>query len=177
MPSPGIAQLLELDSPGYDDDMSFSALMRLRGRAFGGSSSSVNSAGREHSVSSPLAHVSHHQMSHSEYNSARMSGSIHGQSSSTVGIPESEEEDDDGDRPTLTQNTPRKKTTGVGTYTSQEDLPVSPAAGHERRKGTTAGPAVERTVLVISEMWMEDGSLKEDARTKKEETRLLTVNI
>lgn len=135
MPSPGIAQLLELDSPGYDDDMSFSALMRLRGRAFGGSSSSVNSAGREHSVSSPLAHVSHHQMSHSEYNSARMSGSIHGQSSSTVGIPESEEEDDDGDRPTLTQNTPRKKTTGVGTYTSQEDLPVSPAAGHERRKG------------------------------------------
>ncbi|KAK5045719.1 hypothetical protein LTR84_009088 [Exophiala bonariae] len=136
MPSPGIAQLLELDSPGYDDDMSFSALMRLRGRAFGGSSSSVNSAGGQHPLSSPLAHVSHHPFSHSDFNSSRMSSGMHGQSSSAPGIPESEEEDDDdANRPTLTQNTPRKKPAEIGVYTSQEDLPVSPAVASDHRKG------------------------------------------
>jgi hypothetical protein len=135
MPSPGIAQLLELDSPGYDDDMSFSALMRLRGRAFGGSSSSVNSAGGSHPVSSPLAHVSHHSFSHSDFNSARMSSTIHGQPPPAAGIPESEEEDDEADRPTLTQNTPRKKSTEPNMYTSQEEMPSSPVAGNDRRKG------------------------------------------
>lgn len=135
MPSPGIAQLLELDSPGYDDDMSFSALMRLRGRAFGGSSSSINSSGGQHSLSSPLAHLSHHPFSHSDFNSSRMSSSIHGQSSSAPGIPESEEEDDDADRPTLTQNTPRKVSTSPGIYTSQEDMPASPIVASDRRKG------------------------------------------
>jgi hypothetical protein len=109
--------------------------MRLRGRAFGGSSSSVNSAGAQHSLGSPLAHVSHHPFSHSDFNSSRMSSSIHGQSSSAQGIPESEEEDDDADRHTLTQNTPRKKPVEIGVYTSQEDMPVSPAVASDRRKG------------------------------------------
>jgi len=136
MPSPGIAQLLELDSPGYDDDMTFTALMRLRGRAFGANSSNANSSGGSHTVTSPLAHVSHHPFSHSEFNSARMSSTMHGQHSPAVGIPESEEEDDDeGDRPTLTQNTPRKKSTEPSMYTSQEEMPSSPGAGADRRKG------------------------------------------
>ncbi|EXJ70842.1 uncharacterized protein A1O5_05833 [Cladophialophora psammophila CBS 110553] len=136
MPSPGIAELLQqLDSPGYDDDMSFSGLMKLRGRTFGGSSSSIGSSAAGNPASSPLAHVSNHPFPHSDLNVSRMSSSIHGRSS-PAGIPESEEEDEDSERPTLTQNTPRKKMTEPVVVTSQEELPASPgSAGGERRKG------------------------------------------
>ncbi|KAL2430916.1 hypothetical protein ABEF95_002939 [Exophiala dermatitidis] len=139
LPSPGIAQLLELDSPAYDDDMSFSALMKLRGRAFGGSSSSVNSLGSGHPATSPLAHVSSHPFAYpTDLGSGRMSSSMMQDRSSPAGIPESEEEDDDeGGRATLTQNTPRKKPTVPVAFTSQEEMPSSPApfAGADRRKG------------------------------------------
>ncbi|EXJ81797.1 hypothetical protein A1O1_07862 [Capronia coronata CBS 617.96] len=136
MPSPGIAQLLELDSPGYDEDMSFSSLMKLRGRTFGGSSSSVNSLGSGYAPSSPLAHVSSHPFAQSDIGLGRMSSSMQRQSSS-AGIPESEEEnDEDGDRPTLTQNTPRKHSGEVVALKSQEDLVLTPASFEgERRKG------------------------------------------
>ncbi|KIX05268.1 uncharacterized protein Z518_06140 [Rhinocladiella mackenziei CBS 650.93] len=135
MPSPGIAQLLELDSPGYDDDMSFGALLKLRGRTFGGSSSSVNSLAAGHPASSSLAHVSNHSFAHSDLGLGRMSSSIHGRSS-PAGIPESEEEEEDTERPTLTQNTPRKQMTEPIVVTSQEELPPSPAsAAGDRRKG------------------------------------------
>lgn len=134
LPSPGIAQLLELDSPGYDDDMSFSALMKLRGRTFGGSSSSVNSLGSAHPTS-PLAHVSSHPFAQPDMGLGRLSSSMPGRSSST-GIPESEEEDEEYDRLTLTQNTPRKKLSEPLAFTSQEELPSSPASfgGGEKRK-------------------------------------------
>lgn len=136
IPSPGIAQLLELDSPGYDEDMSFSALMRLRGRAFGGSTSSVNSAGGPLQISSPLAHASHHSFGHGDHHGARMSSALHGRSSPVIGIPESEEEDEEDCRPTLTQNTPRKRIPEPLVYQSQEELPPSPmAVPAERRKG------------------------------------------
>src|SRR5262249_16518031 len=139
--SPGIAQLLGLDSPAYDDDMSFSALMKLRGRAFGGSSSSVNSLGAGHPVSSPLAQVSVHSFAHGDLSSGRFSASIHGRSS-PAGMPESEEEEEEDDkegeseRPTLTHNTPRKKVGEPGTLSSPEDMPSSPgSAGSDQRKG------------------------------------------
>ncbi|OAP55872.1 hypothetical protein AYL99_10024 [Fonsecaea erecta] len=136
MPSPGIAELLQqLESPGYDDDMSFSGLMKLRGRTFGGSSSSISSSAAGNPASSPLAHVSNHPFPHSDLNVGRMSSSIHGRTS-PAGIPESEEEDDDSERPTLTQNTPRKKMSEPVVVTSQEELPASPvSAGGERWKG------------------------------------------
>ncbi|OQU98086.1 hypothetical protein CLAIMM_03917 [Cladophialophora immunda] len=136
MPSPGIAELLQqLDSPGYDDDMSFSGLMKLRGRTFGGSSSSISSSAAGNPASSPLSHISNHPFPLSDLNVSRMSSSIHGRSS-PAGIPESEEEDEDSERPTLTQNTPRKKMSEPVVVTSQEELPASPAsAGGERRKG------------------------------------------
>jgi len=146
LPSPGIAQLLELDSSGYDDDLSFSTLMKLRRGTFGGSSSSVNSLGAGHSASLPLAH---HMPTHpftlgGDYGAGRMSSSVHGLSSS-VGIPESEEEeeeeedDDDDDaerRATLTQNTPRRKVVEPPTPPTppHDHGPTSPS-GSEQRKG------------------------------------------
>ena len=110
LPSPGIAQLLEeLDSAGSgygdDSDMSLSALMKLRRGAFGGSSSSVNSMGGGHTGGSPLGH-SHGPFSPQDHGHSRLMGSMH--SMHSAGIPESEEEDDGFDEPTLTQNTPRK---------------------------------------------------------------------
>jgi hypothetical protein len=134
MPSPGIAQLRELDSPGYDEDMSFSALMKLRGRTFGGSSSSISSSAAGFAASSPLSIVANNPFSHSDHGGGRMSSSIHGRSS-PAGIPESEEEDE-SERPTLTQNTPRKKMSEPVVVTSQAEMP-SPggSAGGERRKG------------------------------------------
>ncbi|EXJ54211.1 hypothetical protein A1O7_09548 [Cladophialophora yegresii CBS 114405] len=135
MPSPGIAQLRELDSPAYDEDMSFSALMKLRGRTFGGSSSSISSSAAGFTASSPLAIVANNPFSYSDHSGSRMSSSMHGRSS-PAGIPESEEEEDESERPTLTQNTPRKKMIEPVVVTSQEEMP-SPigSAGGERRKG------------------------------------------
>jgi hypothetical protein len=145
VPSPGIAQLLEeLDSPGYDEDMSFSALMKLRGRTFGGSSSSLGSSGAPHPVSSPLGH---HFPSHHPFGPS----AIHGRSPS-AGIPESEEEEEDAmmaadPAPTVTQTTPRKRR-GSGEALAPVAIkppdemglvmpasPASAAAGGERRKG------------------------------------------
>lgn len=135
LPSPGIAQLLELDSPGYDDDLSFTALMKLRGRTFGGSSSSLNSSAAGHPASSPLAYIPNHPFPHSDLTSGRMSSSIHGRSS-PAGIPESEEEEEESERPTLTQNTPRKKMTEPVAVTSPEEMPSSPGSTvGERRRG------------------------------------------
>ncbi|KAI1625363.1 hypothetical protein EDD37DRAFT_629397 [Exophiala viscosa] len=136
LPSPGIAQLLELDSPSYDEDMSFSALLKLRGRTFGGSSTSINSSNAGHPVSSPLAHFSNHSFTQGDGGAGRMASSIQGRAS-PAGIPESEEEDDEAERLTLTQNTPRKKVIEPVTVMSQEEMPFSPAAapGGERRKG------------------------------------------
>ncbi|KIW14204.1 hypothetical protein PV08_06985 [Exophiala spinifera] len=138
LPSPGIAQLLELDSPSHDEDMSFSALLKLRGRTFGGSSSSVGSPAASHPLSSPLAHYSKPLLAPGDF-ASRMSASMNGRSPS-AGIPESEEEDDGDDneneRSTLTQNTPRKKTKDDHVMTSQEEMPSSPAwLTNERRKG------------------------------------------
>ena len=111
LPSPGIAQLLELDSAGSgygdDSDMTLSALLKLRRGTFGGSSTSVNSQGGGHAGGSPLGHT-YGPFSPQDHGHSRMMGSMH--SLQSAGIPESEEEEDEGfDEPTLTQNTPMKK--------------------------------------------------------------------
>lgn len=53
----GIAQLLDLDSPSFEDEMTLSALMKLRRDAWGGSQSSLNSMGGSQAGSSPLAQL------------------------------------------------------------------------------------------------------------------------
>lgn len=128
LPSPGIAQLLERDSPVHDEDMTLSALMKLRRGAFGGSSTSINSIGPNPSITSPLAQYHPHPFSPQESFHNRMSSSIHSIPASS-GIPESEEEDDylNVDENTLTQNTPMKKT--VEPRTSSEYQPMSPMLG------------------------------------------------
>jgi hypothetical protein len=115
LPSPGIAQLLELDSPGYgdDSDMTLSALMKLRRGAFGGSSNSVSSLAGSHAPAggSPLGHTPYSPQDLGHPHAHQHLARLHSQ---TIGIPESEEEDDyddgyGGNEPTLTQNTPMKK--------------------------------------------------------------------
>lgn len=55
LPSPGIAELLDLDPSSFEDEMSMSALMKLRRGAWGGSQTSLNSIGGSQPGSSPLA--------------------------------------------------------------------------------------------------------------------------
>ena len=120
--SPGIAQLLELDSPAHDEDMTLQALLKLRKGAFGGSQTSVNSLGQpQHNPgSSPLAQASHHTFSPQDHGHSRMGTSIHSLTAGSLGIPESEEEFDE-DLTTITHNTPMKK------MSSSSDAPVTPS--------------------------------------------------
>ena len=135
LPSPGIAQLLELDSPAHDDDMTLSALMKLRRGAFGGSSTSVNSLGERHSSSSPLAHSGPFTFSPQEYSHSRSGSSMQTLIVPAAGIPESEEEDDDrDDEPTLTQNTPMKKMSDPQPRTTQEPVKLPMSDYHEKKK-------------------------------------------
>jgi hypothetical protein len=54
LPSPGLAQLVGMDE--MDDDMSLSALMKLRRGAFGGSNGSLRSSATSQASASPLTH-------------------------------------------------------------------------------------------------------------------------
>jgi hypothetical protein len=126
LPSPGIAQLLERDSPVHDDDMTLSALMKLRRGAFGGSSTSVSSLGGGHTGSSPLAQHYSNPFPAQDSIHGRMASSIHSMPAS-AGIPESEEEDYlTGDEPTITQNTPNKKIAEPHVMPLQENRAMSP---------------------------------------------------
>lgn len=135
MSSPGIAQLLERDSPLAEDEMSVSNLMKMRAKAFGGSSSSLNSLTDRHQPqgSSPLAHVAGYRMFPTDGRASSPAGMLH----KHLNIVESEEEEDDrtGDRRTLTQNTPMKNATEPKRDTSsssrEQDVPGSPIS----RKG------------------------------------------
>jgi hypothetical protein len=129
LPSPGIAQLLERDSPVHDDDMTLTALMKLRRGAFGGSSTSISSLGGGHAGSSPLAQHYSNPFSPQDSIHGRMASSIHSIPAS-AGIPESEEEDYlTGDEPTITQNTPNKKTVEPYVVPLQENRAMSPIMG------------------------------------------------
>jgi len=132
--SPGIAELLERDSPLADEEMSLSTLMKLRGKAFGGSSTSLNSlAERHHPHSSPLAHVSGYKHLKGDGGGGRMSSPTRGVGA--LNIAESEDEDEDGGRATLRQNTRHKKVAEPARDLSQssreQEVPSSPMS----RKG------------------------------------------
>ncbi|KPI44144.1 uncharacterized protein AB675_6364 [Cyphellophora attinorum] len=130
LPSPGIAQLLERDSPVHDDDMTLSALMKLRRGAFGGSSSSVGSlTGPMHnSIGSPLAQNHAHPFpAHHDNSHMRSSSSAHS-------ILEADDEDDylGVEERTMTQNTPMKKPSEPyqpGTPSGSDGRAMSPTFG------------------------------------------------
>ena len=113
VPSPGIPQLRDLESATFDDDdMTLDFLIKFRRGAWGGSSTSVNSAGGSHNGNSPLAQAGPRDFGGSSShvgNGHRLSSSVHSLPES-VGIPESEEEGEDNEPEVLTmiQNTPRK---------------------------------------------------------------------
>jgi hypothetical protein len=110
VPSPGIR---DLESATFDDDdMTLDSLIKFRRGAWGGSSTSVNSAGGSHNGNSPLAQAGSRDFGGSAShvgNGHRLSSSVHSLPES-VGIPESEEEGEDNEPEVLTmmQNTPRK---------------------------------------------------------------------
>jgi hypothetical protein len=113
VPSPGIPHLRDLESATFDDDdMTLDFLLKFRRGAWGGSSTSVNSAGGSYNSTSPLAQIAPRDFSGSSSHvgmAHKLSSSVHSLSES-VGIPESEEEGDDKEPEVLTmmQNTPRK---------------------------------------------------------------------
>src|SRR5271170_6651212 len=121
---------LEFEWGSYEDtEKSFNMLAKLRGRAFGGSSTSINSPGPG---SSPLALHSSPGLPFIDYNN-RMGSSIHSLSGS-AGILESEEEDDDHiELPTLTQNTPRKKRLNLSPVTPSNHVTMSPCLSPSER--------------------------------------------
>ena len=135
VPSPGIAQLLDLESESFDEEMSMSALMKVR-RGWGGSQTSLNSLGGSHTSSSPLAHLAGRDGGAASINvekGHKMTSSVHSFSGST-GIAESEEEEDyDHESPTLTQNTPRKKLSDPLPTTPQSLSVLSPASAASDR--------------------------------------------
>ena len=126
--SPGIAQLLDLDSATFDDDeMTLSALRKLRRGAWGGSSTSVNSMGGSHNSNAPLAQLGSRDFGGSSShmgNGHKLTSPAHSLTDS-VGIPEYEEEGEDEEQEVLTmmQNTPRK-----GSADPQEHAVQSPAS-------------------------------------------------
>ncbi|RMZ86264.1 hypothetical protein DV736_g6509, partial [Chaetothyriales sp. CBS 134916] len=137
--SAGIAQLLELDSPAHDEDMTLSALMKLRRGAFGSSSTSINSLSPGGHGSSPnVVLVGPHPFSAPpEHGLSRMGSSIHSLTTPSAGIPELEEENDDfsNDGPTLTPNTPMKK---------QKKSDTDPASPHDHAIRSPGSDSSER---------------------------------
>jgi hypothetical protein len=138
--SPGIAQRLDLDSATFDDDeMTLSALIKLRRGAWGGSSTSVNSVGGSHNSNSPLTHLGSRDFGGSSGhmgNGHKVTSSVHSLTDS-VGIPESEEEGED-DQPevlTMRQNTPRKGSSDPHTAPTTQDLAIQSPVSAVLEKG------------------------------------------
>ena len=134
MPSPGIAQLLDLDSATFDDeDMTLSALIKLRRGAWGGSSTSVNSMGGSHNGNSPLAPLGSRDFAGSSNymgTGHKITSPVHSLTDS-VGISEFQGEREDKEREvlTMTQNTPRKGSSEKQNSSTAHDQTVqSPAS-------------------------------------------------
>ena len=132
--SPGIAELLQIDSPLGEDEMTLSTLIKLRGKAFGGSSSSINSlTERHHTHSSPLVHVSGRNALKGDAGVGRISSPTRGVGA--LSIAESDDEDEDGGRHTLTQNTPHKNAIEPARGLSQSSREWEVASSPMSRKG------------------------------------------
>lgn len=124
LPSPGIAELIGWDSPLMEDEMSLAALSKIRSRTFGGSSTSINSLDRHHVHSSPLAHLSTHSKNLADAFGGKLSPPMIGING--MSIAESEDEDEDWGKPTLTQNTPHKKHADTVVHSLHEQISGSP---------------------------------------------------
>lgn len=138
LPSPGtIAELIGMDSPIGEDEMSWSALSKLRSRTFGGSSTSVSSSvDRHHTHSSPLTHLSAHGTTFADVYGGNLSPPIIGVNG--MSIVESEDEDEEWGKPTLTQNTPLKKHAEPTVQPLHDLLTGSPLSrkGHHSRNSS-----------------------------------------
>ena len=135
LPSPAIADLI--GQGAFEDDMTLGALMKLRRGAWGGSETSLHSSAGSQTSNSPHPLTSprdHTNMPSSPDAPAQMSGSTYSVSGS-VGIPESEEEDEDElASPTVTQNTPRKSqhTPTISPFTQMAIPSFSPKPERQR---------------------------------------------
>jgi hypothetical protein len=111
VPSPGMFR--DIESANFDDeDMTLDFLIKFRRGAWGGSSTSVNSAGGSHNGNSPMAQSGSRDFGGSSShmgNGHKLSSSVHTLPES-VPIPESEEEGEDNEPEVLTMihTTPRK---------------------------------------------------------------------
>lgn len=141
MPSPGLAQLLESDSLLNDDEMNLNALMKLRGKAFGGSSTSVNSLADRHlSHSSPLVYSSpYHRPGSADGGFRRPSPTPQ---RNYLDVPEFEDDDEEGGKLTLTQNTPHKKLSHPvrdNSHSSTEQVGSSPMSRRGNHSRNSSG--------------------------------------
>lgn len=133
-----IAEMLDRDSPIVEDEMSMSTLAKLRSKTFGGSSTSVNSSGdRHHSLSSPLAHLSGYNPGLTDSFMGRMSSPTPGMSA--ISITESEDEEEEYSRSTLTQNTPHKKQVNLMSHPLYDQMVNSPLAGKGHHSRNSSG--------------------------------------
>ena len=126
--SPGIAQLLDLDSPSFEDEMSLSALMKLRRDAWGGSQTSLNSIGGSKTGSSPLAQLplndSFMSQSASLENGPLVSKDLPRRSYESAGIFSEELEEEktcQSSNATETQPTPRRRLSDAAPQTTMQD--------------------------------------------------------
>lgn len=133
-----IAELLGRDSPIVDDEMSLNTLFKLRSKTFGGSSTSVNSSVDRHLAhSSPLAHLSGHSSGLADTFAGKLSSSAAGMSRRS--ITESEDEDEEWGRPTLTQNTPHKKQVEPVSQSPYDHIQSSPLVRRGQHSRNSSG--------------------------------------
>ncbi|KKY16984.1 hypothetical protein UCRPC4_g05708 [Phaeomoniella chlamydospora] len=141
LPSPALADLL--GQTGLDEDLSLGALLRLRRGAWGGSQTSLHSSAPSQVSSSPQTHTSPREHVNPPISidvPATMSSSAWSLTGS-MGIPESEEEDEEGIvSPTVTQNTPRK-----GQQSSPSALPFTPVTTNPYSQRSERPKAHSRT--------------------------------
>ena len=139
-PSPGIAQLLDIESSDFDEDEALSQLIKLRRGAWGGSSSSINSLGGSHASNSPLIGKAQRDLGPAApSNLTKMPGGHKMTSSlpslpdsSFVGITKSDEDalaahSDEDERQTLTaiQNTPKKQSVDLANSALAQSPPTT----------------------------------------------------
>ena len=175
MPSPGIARLLEWEDTPFDDDMSMSALMKLR-RGWGGSQTSLHSSlGGSHTSSSPLGYTGSKDLgllsTGIEYGH-RMNSSMSSLTSSAGipdGVPESEEEGDDDDASspplTQTQNTPRKQLLDPRPVTPPDLAPLASALGEKNKAHHSRSTSGAESVSYVRDPKGSGGWVLERRRT------------
>lgn len=148
-----IAELLGRDSPIVEDEMSWTTLSKLRSRTFGGSSTSINSlAERHHPHSSPLAHLSAHSANLTDTFGGKMSSATAGVSGPSIA--ESEDEEEDWGKPTLTQNTPHKKHIEPVTQSLHDQITGSPLGRKGNHSRNSSGAESVSYARDIDGQWV-----------------------